>query len=112
MIRAWSCFLGGEPGIKSARYADEHGNYLKNNLLLLEKMENIKARKLISMICFFDEGETHYFEGRLNGECQEMKGENGFGYDPLFSKITERRWRNWNRNRKTPSPSFPRAEQL
>lgn len=80
--------LGDEPGIKSARFADEHGNYLKNNLLLLEKMENIKAREAYfqTVICFFDEvGETHYFEGRLNGEiAREMKGENGFGYDPLF----------------------------
>ncbi|HEY8395216.1 MAG TPA: RdgB/HAM1 family non-canonical purine NTP pyrophosphatase [Bacilli bacterium] len=80
--------LGGEPGVKSARYANEHGNYLKNNLLLLEKMKDIKDRRayFLTVICFIDEkGNCHYFEGRLDGMIgYEMKGRNGFGYDPLF----------------------------
>lgn len=79
--------LNGEPGIYSARYA-EHGNYLKNNLLLLENMKHIKDRQayFITVICFIDKDENVYnFEGRLNGKIDyELKGNLGFGYDPLF----------------------------
>lgn len=80
--------LNGEPGVRSARYADEHGNYAKNNLLLLEKMQEVKDRSayFLTVVCFIDEsGEVHFFEGRLDGEiAREPKGRNGFGYDPLF----------------------------
>lgn len=80
--------LNGEPGIHSARYGGEYGNYRQNNLYLLRNMKYIHERKatFITVICYFNEvGQVHYFEGRLDGEIiHEFKGENGFGYDPVF----------------------------
>lgn len=80
--------LDGEPGVHSARYAGEHGNHYKNNLYLLEKMQGIKERSayFLTVICFLDKnGQDHFFEGRLNGEiAYELKGNEGFGYDPVF----------------------------
>jgi len=80
--------LNGAPGIYSARYSGENVNYVQNNLLLLKNLEGINDRQayFVSVVCFIDEnGEAHYFEGRLNGIiCQELRGNHGFGYDPLF----------------------------
>lgn len=80
--------LNGEPGIRSARYSGINASYTNNNLKLLKEMQNIDNRKayFITVICFIDHsGEVHYFEGRIYGEIsREIKGTDGFGYDPLF----------------------------
>lgn len=79
--------LGGKPGVFSARYAGENHDSLANMKLLLANMEdkedrNARFRTVIALI----EGETeHRFEGTVEGEIiREPKGENGFGYDPIF----------------------------
>lgn len=79
--------LGGKPGVFSARYAGENHDSLANMKLLLANMEdkedrNARFRTVIALI----EGETeHRFEGIVEGEIiREPKGENGFGYDPIF----------------------------
>lgn len=84
--------LGGEPGVKSARYASEHGvsahhDSGANMRLLLEKLEGVADRKArfrtaVAMIL----GSTEkIFEGIVNGEITiEPKGADGFGYDPVF----------------------------
>ena len=80
--------LNGDPGVYSARYAGEHVSYHDNNELLLKNMKNIENReaRFITTVClYFTNGETHYFEGYLNGKiAKDYKGENGFGYDPIF----------------------------
>lgn len=80
--------LNNEPGVFSARYAGEHGNYRKNNILVLEKMKGIADRQayFVTAISYIDcFGKAYSFEGRLQGRIAEaMHGENGFGYDPLF----------------------------
>jgi XTP/dITP diphosphohydrolase len=85
--------LRGEPGVHSARYNGKHGDYQGNNLLILEKMQNISDRRAYfqTVICYYDaRGEVHYFEGRLDGVIAAApSGENGFGYDPLFYLPTQ-----------------------
>ncbi|NEZ46835.1 XTP/dITP diphosphatase [Clostridium niameyense] len=80
--------LGGAPGIYSARFAGEHGNYKKNNekLLSLLKDEKNKNAKFVSAVVFIiNDEEIIKVQGEINGVIiDEEKGENGFGYDPLF----------------------------
>ena len=79
--------LGGEPGVMSARYAGP----LKNNDANIEKIwkklrnrRNPKAR-FRSVFYLHLNKNTHCFEGRIDGKIIfEKRGENGFGYDPIF----------------------------
>lgn len=83
-------YLGGEPGIYSARYAGEHGNDAKNNEKLLNNLYGIKkedrgAKFVCQLAIFTDAGEYHSVTGEVNGTIiEELHGEGGFGYDPLF----------------------------
>ncbi len=80
--------LNGAPGIYSARYAGEHGDDLKNNLLLLENMKNENNRKakfICSIALAFPDGKIINVNGEFHGQIDyEMKGQGGFGYDVLF----------------------------
>lgn len=82
--------LNGNPGVKSARYANETGpvdHDLNNQKLLGELLgqENRNAcfKTVICAVGF--ESEPLFFEGIVNGTiARELKGSDGFGYDPLF----------------------------
>ncbi len=82
--------LGGLPGVKSARYANETGivDHKANNIKLLEAMREEKNRDayFITVICLIlSNGDIHYFEGRVNGTIADNEyGDKGFGYDPIF----------------------------
>lgn len=80
--------LDNAPGVYSARYAGEDVTYDDNNKLLLKNMKSIKNRgaRFVTTICLYRQGqESVFFEGYLYGEiAEEYKGENGFGYDPIF----------------------------
>ncbi len=83
--------LGGEPGVRSARYAGEHGNDKANNDLLLKNLKGVADRSaefICCIACAFpgSNGESDFVtEGRAEGEILcEPRGEGGFGYDPLF----------------------------
>ncbi|MDR3596585.1 XTP/dITP diphosphatase [Clostridium sp.] len=82
--------LNGEPGIYSARYAGEHGNDAKNNEKLLSKLngvskENRGAKFICQLAMFTDRGEYYKVTGEVKGYIiEELHGEGGFGYDPLF----------------------------
>lgn len=88
--------LGGAPGIHSARYAGEHGNDALNNQKLLTELalirENDKATNIsgqfvcvLVMVKHADDPLPLIAEGIWQGEIlSQPKGENGFGYDPLF----------------------------
>jgi len=86
--------LGGAPGIYSARYAGEHGDDAANNVKLLE---NLKAYRkdsdaiegmfvcVLALVQHADDPLPQIFQGIWQGEILEQaRGENGFGYDPLF----------------------------
>ena len=80
--------LDGRPGVHSARYAGEKASDKENNLKLLEGMEGVKNRKAtfkcVIMIAV-PSGPALTYEGLCHGEvAHEMKGDHGFGYDPLF----------------------------
>jgi XTP/dITP diphosphohydrolase len=80
--------LNGAPGVYSARFAGENATDADNNRLLLEKLrgqENRRA-KFASLIAFSIPGkETVLFAGETSGVIiGAPRGENGFGYDPLF----------------------------
>lgn len=88
--------LGGAPGIHSARYAGEHGNDALNNQKLLTELalirKNDKATNIsgqfvcvLVMVKHADDPLPLIAEGIWQGEIlSQPKGENGFGYDPLF----------------------------
>ena len=80
--------LGGVPGVYSARYAGENATDEDNNLKLLGAMEGVSDRKAAFecvLAIAVPRGPALIYEGRCDGEiAEEMKGENGFGYDQLF----------------------------
>ena len=80
--------LGGRPGIYSARYGGEGLDGHGRNLKLLEELGGVTDRtgRFVCSIAYIDaKGEKHSFEGVCEGVIgYEEKGENGFGYDPLF----------------------------
>jgi XTP/dITP diphosphohydrolase len=80
--------LKGAPGVHSARYAGENATDRERNLKLLKAMEGIEDRKAV-FVCLIaiavPRGPALIYEGRCEGVLtHEPKGENGFGYDPLF----------------------------
>ena len=79
--------LGGEPGVRSARYATDGHDDEANKRLLLERMEGIEARgaQFRTAIALIIGGKEYLFEGIVRGNITtEEQGEGGFGYDPLF----------------------------
>jgi len=82
--------LGGEPGVLSARYAGADASDEERIEWLLARLEGIpwekrKARFRCVIAIAWPEGRVELCQG----ECQGMialtpKGENGFGYDPIF----------------------------
>jgi XTP/dITP diphosphohydrolase len=79
--------LDGAPGVKSARYAGENSNPQANIDLVLSKMTGVENRtaQFRTVICLIWENQTNYFEGICKGQIlNNMQGENGFGYDPIF----------------------------
>lgn len=82
--------LNGEPGIYSARYAGCHGDDAANNKKLLKNLESVpqekrSARFHASIVMLFADGTEFVGEGDCEGFVGfEERGENGFGYDPLF----------------------------
>jgi XTP/dITP diphosphohydrolase len=79
--------LDGAPGVFSARYAGENATAEDNIQKLLLALEGKKNRKacFTTCICLILNGKQHFFEGKCHGTIAEaVKGENGFGYDPVF----------------------------
>src|SRR5688500_6083319 len=79
--------LNGEPGVKSARYAGEGRNFDENIGKLLGRLgtttnRSARFRTIISLV--LDENE-YLFEGICEGSIiYEKRGNQGFGYDPVF----------------------------
>ena len=83
-------YLDKAPGVYSARYMGEDTPYtIKNNhiieLLKDAKGEERSARFVCVIACVMADGETFTTRGTIEGRIgYEEKGENGFGYDPIF----------------------------
>ena len=80
--------MGGDPGVRSARFAGLPVDPLRNNALLLEKLSGVtdrRARFVTVAVLRLPGGREFARQGVLEGEIAEAaRGERGFGYDPLF----------------------------
>ena len=82
--------LNGEPGIYSARYMGHETSYHIKNKNLIERLEGKKgeersARFVCAKAACFPDGRVLTTRGTMEGQIgYEEKGENGFGYDPIF----------------------------
>ena len=82
--------LDGQPGIYSARYAGENCTYVDNVNKLLNDMSNIKkslrSATFKTVVTYVSKDLELVAEGSVKGFITEKpKGENGFGYDPIFN---------------------------
>ena len=83
-------FLGGAPGIYSARYAGEGATDEQRIQKILSELEGVDmsmrtARFVCSIYCILDDDTEYSVRGTLEGHIgTEPLGENGFGYDPIF----------------------------
>ena len=87
--------LGGEPGVRSARYAGGHGNDEANLRLVLERLGSSPHRtgRFVCVAALVVPGgreitETGVMEGVIT---HEPRGDGGFGYDPIFVATGQRR---------------------
>ncbi len=82
--------LEGSPGVFSARYAGESADDRANLEKLLNEMKQVpddkrNARFVCCIAMAFPRGDVKIFEGYVKGRIGiKPKGENGFGYDPVF----------------------------
>jgi XTP/dITP diphosphohydrolase len=80
--------LKGAPGVHSARFAGESASDETNNMKLLKMMEGMANRRAVFecvIVIGVPRGPALVYEGKCEGEIgHEMKGNNGFGYDPVF----------------------------
>lgn len=83
-------YLGGKPGINSARYSGSHGNDKANNEKLLNELKNVKkedrtAHFSCAVVCLFPDGRKISVTGKCEGYIDfAPHGNHGFGYDPIF----------------------------
>ena len=83
--------LNGEPGVYSARYGfDESLDDWGRLELLLKNTEHVPdGQRQAQFVCVITmvtpDGKTIQARGEIHGELtREPRGENGFGYDPIF----------------------------
>ncbi len=101
-------FLGGAPGIYSARYADGQGDAANNAKLLAALRDVPDAERGAQFVCCLalvrhaDDPLPILCEGLWHGRIlHEARGEHGFGYDPLF----------WVEERQCSSAELPAADK-
>ena len=83
-------YLGGEPGVYSARYMGEDTSYDIKNQALLDRLDGVPdekrtARFVCAIAAVLPDGSHEVVRGTMEGIIgHEIAGENGFGYDPIF----------------------------
>ena len=86
--------LGGDPGIYSARWGGEKANFIKAMNRVFKELDKrdknwkkkiVKARFICALTVYGPNQKTINSIGKIEGHISNsMKGENGFGYDPIF----------------------------
>ncbi|MBQ9425456.1 MAG: RdgB/HAM1 family non-canonical purine NTP pyrophosphatase [Erysipelotrichaceae bacterium] len=80
-------YLGGKPGIHSARFLPEM-DYPHKCAYIVDIMKDVSERsaRFVDCLCFIDgKGSVHYYQGVNEGTiAYEPAGDKGFGYDPIF----------------------------
>lgn len=82
--------LGGRPGVYSARYAGKECDAEKNMLKVLNELKGFENRKATfkTVIALILNEKHYFFEGEVLGLIRkDKKGDEGFGYDPIFQPI-------------------------
>lgn len=83
-------YLNKEPGIYSARYMGEDTSYTIKNANLIERLDGVPdekrtARFVCVIAAALPDGNSMITRGTIEGIIgYEERGENGFGYDPIF----------------------------
>lgn len=83
-------WLNGEPGVYSARYMGHDTSYDIKNRAILERLRGAEgpersARFVCAMAAILPDGREITTSGTMEGViAQEIKGDNGFGYDPIL----------------------------
>lgn len=82
--------LGGDPGVRSKRYAGPNKSDAERNAYLLSLLKDVPPGKRTARFrCVIaisaPDGEVRYSDGTCEGEIAfDSRGTNGFGYDPIF----------------------------
>lgn len=82
--------LGGAPGVKSKRFEGEDSPFPVKMARMLEMLSGVEgvdraARFVCSIVLCSPTGDTYHFQATCEGKISMApKGENGFGYDPIF----------------------------
>ncbi len=83
-------YLDKAPGVYSARFMGEDTSYDIKNNAILDKLKDVEedkrtARFVCAICAAFPDGTTKITRATIEGRIgHEIKGENGFGYDPIF----------------------------
>lgn len=83
-------YLDKAPGVYSARYLGEDTPYTIKNNYIIEQLQGVPdekrtARFVCVIACAFPDGDSFTVRGTVEGRiAYEEKGDNGFGYDPIF----------------------------
>lgn len=83
-------YMDKQPGIYSARFLGEDTSYRIKNQYIIDQLKDAKpeertARFVCAIACAFPDGRTITTRGTIEGYIgYEERGENGFGYDPIF----------------------------
>ncbi|MBQ2320599.1 MAG: XTP/dITP diphosphatase [Lachnospiraceae bacterium] len=83
-------YMDKAPGVYSARFLGEDTSYTVKNNYIIDKLAQAKgeersARFVCVIACAFPDGKVITTRGTIEGQIgYEEKGENGFGYDPIF----------------------------
>jgi XTP/dITP diphosphohydrolase len=89
--------LGGGPGLRSARFAGEEATDDQNLRLMVERIHEAPADRRTARyrcvaLCAWPDGREAWAEATCEGTLvTEPRGTNGFGYDPIFVPVGERR---------------------
>ncbi len=83
-------YMDKQPGIYSARFLGEDTSYHIKNQYIIDQLKDAEpeertARFVCAIACVFPDGKTLTTRGTIEGYIgYEERGENGFGYDPIF----------------------------
>lgn len=87
--------LGGAPGVFSARWAGKDAGDARNLQLLLEQLADVPvehraAQFVCAAVAVWPDGREEVELGSVSGMLTfAPRGENGFGYDPIFEVVTD-----------------------
>ncbi|MFP4527584.1 MAG: RdgB/HAM1 family non-canonical purine NTP pyrophosphatase [Candidatus Kapaibacterium sp.] len=88
--------LEGRPGVLSARFAGPESDDARNREKTLRLMQGLRREertaRFRTVFCYIDKDEINYVDGECPGIITfEERGDQGFGYDPIFMPEGEER---------------------